>query len=86
MTANFDGVQKHRTVIGDDVKLGVDPMMVAPLTIGAGAVTGAGAVAVQFQPPEGLRPGQWLVLLLGICHRDQLERQGPEGVDLLAEG
>ena len=47
VTANFDGVQKHRTVIGDNVKLGVDTMMVAPLTIGDGAVTGAGAVVTR---------------------------------------
>jgi bifunctional UDP-N-acetylglucosamine pyrophosphorylase/glucosamine-1-phosphate N-acetyltransferase len=51
VTANFDGVQKHRTVIGDGVKLGVDTMMVAPLTIGEGAVTGAGAVVTRDVAP-----------------------------------
>ncbi|MGH2427864.1 MAG: bifunctional UDP-N-acetylglucosamine diphosphorylase/glucosamine-1-phosphate N-acetyltransferase GlmU [Candidatus Limnocylindria bacterium] len=44
VTANFDGVEKHRTDIGDGVSIGVDTMMVAPVTIGAGARTGAGAV------------------------------------------
>jgi bifunctional UDP-N-acetylglucosamine pyrophosphorylase / glucosamine-1-phosphate N-acetyltransferase len=44
VTANFDGTTKHRTVIGDRVSIGVDTMMVAPLTIGEGAITGAGSV------------------------------------------
>ena len=44
VTANFDGEKKHRTVVGDDVSLGVDTMMIAPLTIGSNARTGAGAV------------------------------------------
>jgi bifunctional UDP-N-acetylglucosamine pyrophosphorylase/glucosamine-1-phosphate N-acetyltransferase len=44
ITANFDGVAKHRTAIGDRASIGVDTMMVAPVTIGAGATTGAGSV------------------------------------------
>jgi bifunctional UDP-N-acetylglucosamine pyrophosphorylase/glucosamine-1-phosphate N-acetyltransferase len=44
VTANFDGTAKHRTVIGDRASIGVDTMMVAPVTIGAGATTGAGSV------------------------------------------
>ena len=44
VTANFDGVAKHRTVIGEGASIGVDTMMVAPVTIGAGATTGAGSV------------------------------------------
>src|SRR5688572_32302115 len=44
VTANFDGNAKHQTIIGDRVNIGVDTMMVAPLTIGDGAVTGAGSV------------------------------------------
>jgi bifunctional UDP-N-acetylglucosamine pyrophosphorylase / glucosamine-1-phosphate N-acetyltransferase len=51
ITANFDGVAKHRTVIGDDAKIGVDTMMVAPVTIGAGATTGAGSVVNRDVPP-----------------------------------
>ena len=46
ITANYDGVDKHRTVIGDGVHLGSDTVMVAPVTLGAGARTGAGAVVV----------------------------------------
>jgi bifunctional UDP-N-acetylglucosamine pyrophosphorylase/glucosamine-1-phosphate N-acetyltransferase len=51
ITANFDGVAKHRTTVGSDVKLGVDTMMVAPVTIGEGATTGAGAVVTRDVAP-----------------------------------
>ena len=51
VTANFDGTTKHPTVIGDRVKLGVDTMMVAPVTIGENAVTGAGAVVTRDVAP-----------------------------------
>lgn len=51
VTANFDGTAKHRTQVGDDVKLGVDTMMVAPVTIGEGATTGAGSVVTRDVAP-----------------------------------
>ena len=51
ITANYDGERKHRTVIGDGVKLGSDTIMVAPVTLGAGSRTGAGAVVVDDMPP-----------------------------------
>jgi bifunctional UDP-N-acetylglucosamine pyrophosphorylase/glucosamine-1-phosphate N-acetyltransferase len=51
VTANFDGTAKHRTEVGDDVKLGVDTMMVAPVTIGEGATTGAGSVVTRDVAP-----------------------------------
>jgi bifunctional UDP-N-acetylglucosamine pyrophosphorylase/glucosamine-1-phosphate N-acetyltransferase len=44
ITCNYDGYEKHETVIGDDVFIGSDTMLVAPVTIGDGAVTGAGSV------------------------------------------
>jgi len=47
VTANFDGTAKHRTVIGDGASIGVDTMMIAPLTIGEGATTGAGSVVTR---------------------------------------
>jgi bifunctional UDP-N-acetylglucosamine pyrophosphorylase/glucosamine-1-phosphate N-acetyltransferase len=43
ITCNYDGYEKHQTVIGEDVFIGSDTMLVAPLTIGDGAVTGAGS-------------------------------------------
>jgi bifunctional UDP-N-acetylglucosamine pyrophosphorylase/glucosamine-1-phosphate N-acetyltransferase len=51
VTANFDGSAKHRTEVGDGVKLGVDTMMVAPVTIGEGATTGAGSVVTRDVAP-----------------------------------
>lgn len=51
VTANFDGTAKHRTTVSSGVKLGVDTMMVAPVTIGEGATTGAGAVVTRDVAP-----------------------------------
>ncbi len=51
VTANFDGTSKHPTTVGDRVKIGVDTMMVAPVTIGEGATTGAGAVVTRDVAP-----------------------------------
>jgi bifunctional UDP-N-acetylglucosamine pyrophosphorylase / glucosamine-1-phosphate N-acetyltransferase len=47
ITANFDGEAKHRTVIGDGAFIGVDTLLRAPVTIGPGARTGAGAVVTR---------------------------------------
>ena len=44
ITANYDGVSKNRTVIGDFVHTGVNTVFIAPVTVGDGAYTGAGAV------------------------------------------
>ncbi len=52
ITCNYDGEKKHPTVIGDNVFIGSDTMLVAPVTIGAGARTGAGAVVTK-DVPEG---------------------------------
>jgi bifunctional UDP-N-acetylglucosamine pyrophosphorylase / glucosamine-1-phosphate N-acetyltransferase len=44
ITCNYDGVNKNRTIIGERVFLGSDTMLIAPITIGDGAITGAGSV------------------------------------------
>ncbi len=44
ITANYDGVNKNKTEIADDVFIGSDTMLIAPLKIGKGARTGAGSV------------------------------------------
>jgi bifunctional UDP-N-acetylglucosamine pyrophosphorylase/glucosamine-1-phosphate N-acetyltransferase len=51
VTANYDGVDKHPTTVGDGVRLGVDTMMVAPVTIGPNAITGAGSVVTRDVAP-----------------------------------
>lgn len=50
ITCNFDGVAKHQTTIGDDVFIGSDSMLVAPLTLGNSSRTGAGAVVTKNVP------------------------------------
>ncbi len=50
ITANYDGTTKHRTTIGDGAFIGVDTMLRAPVNIGAGARTGAGAVVTRDVP------------------------------------
>lgn len=54
VTANYDGTTKHRTRIGSHVKIGVDTMLVAPVSVGDGAFTGAGTVVRQDVPPGAL--------------------------------
>jgi bifunctional UDP-N-acetylglucosamine pyrophosphorylase/glucosamine-1-phosphate N-acetyltransferase len=57
VTCNFDGVEKHRTTIEDGAFIGSDSMLVAPVTVGAGAATGAGAVVTKDVPPHTLVVG-----------------------------
>jgi bifunctional UDP-N-acetylglucosamine pyrophosphorylase / glucosamine-1-phosphate N-acetyltransferase len=52
ITANYDGFRKNRTVIGVDVRIGVDTMLIAPVEVGDSAYTGAGAV-IRDDVPEG---------------------------------
>ncbi len=47
ITCNYDGKNKHETHIGDNVKIGSDTMLVAPVKVGDGAVTGAGSVVTK---------------------------------------
>jgi bifunctional UDP-N-acetylglucosamine pyrophosphorylase/glucosamine-1-phosphate N-acetyltransferase len=51
---NYDGADKHATVIGDDVRVGSDTMIVAPRTIGDGAYTAAGSVITDDVPPGAM--------------------------------
>ena len=54
ITANYDGVEKHRTTIGSHVRTGSDNVFVAPVTIGDGAYTGAGTVVRKDVEPGAL--------------------------------
>lgn len=51
VTCNYDGTTKHVTEIGDGAFIGSDSMLVAPVKVGAGAITGAGAVVTHDVPP-----------------------------------
>jgi bifunctional UDP-N-acetylglucosamine pyrophosphorylase/glucosamine-1-phosphate N-acetyltransferase len=57
VTCNYDGKHKHETVIEDDVKIGSDTMLVAPVRVGARSVTGAGSVVTKDVPPDSLVAG-----------------------------
>jgi len=57
ITCNYDGEKKHATEIGEDVFIGSDTMLVAPLKIGDGARTGAGAVVTKNVPEDMLVVG-----------------------------
>ena len=57
ITCNYDGVDKHTTTIGDDAFIGSDTMLVAPVTVGDGAATGAGAVVTKDIPKGRLAVG-----------------------------
>ena len=54
ITANYDGANKHRTVIGADVHVGSNCVLVAPVTIGAGATIGGGSTITKDVPPGQL--------------------------------
>ncbi|NTW28050.1 MAG: bifunctional UDP-N-acetylglucosamine diphosphorylase/glucosamine-1-phosphate N-acetyltransferase GlmU [Coriobacteriia bacterium] len=54
ITCNFDGFSKHKTVIGDGAFVGSDTMLVAPVTVGAGAVTAAGSAITRDVPANAL--------------------------------
>ena len=54
ITANYDGANKHRTVIGDDVHVGSNCVLVAPITIGAGGTVGGGSTVTKSTEPGAL--------------------------------
>ncbi len=57
ITCNYDGEMKHRTIVGDGAFIGSDTMLVAPVTLGEGARTGAGAVVTKDVPDHTLVVG-----------------------------
>ena len=57
ITCNYDGKNKHPTVIEDHVRIGSDTMLVAPVRVGSGAVTGAGSVVIEDVPSKTLVAG-----------------------------
>lgn len=66
VTANFDGHDKHRTVIGEGAFVGCDVVLVAPVTVGAGAFIAAGSTITEDVPADGL----------GLARSRQIVREG----------
>lgn len=58
VTCNYDGVMKHRTVIGKRAFIGSDTMLVAPVTVGDGALTGSGSVITEDVPAGAVALGR----------------------------
>jgi len=54
ITANYDGYAKHLTLVEDGARTGSDTILVAPVTVGRGAVTGAGSVITEDVPAGAL--------------------------------
>ncbi len=73
VTCNYDGVRKHHTVIGDDVFVGSGTMLRAPVTMGNGSSTGAGAVVTRDVPPG--------VTVFGVPARERPARAASERPD-----
>jgi bifunctional UDP-N-acetylglucosamine pyrophosphorylase/glucosamine-1-phosphate N-acetyltransferase len=58
ITCNYDGANKHRTIIEDDVHIGSDTQLIAPVTVRKGATIGAGATISREVPAGGLTISQ----------------------------
>ena len=58
ITCNYDGANKHKTVIGDQVFIGSDTQLIAPVKVGDGATIGAGTTLTQDAPPGQLTLGR----------------------------
>jgi bifunctional UDP-N-acetylglucosamine pyrophosphorylase/glucosamine-1-phosphate N-acetyltransferase len=80
VTVNYDGFAKNRTTIGNNVRIGSDTMLVAPVTVGDDAFTGAGSVITEDVPPGALaieRSAQKNVE--GYSAKRQRRAEGDEG-------
>ena len=71
ITCNYDGKNKHETVIEDEVKIGSDTMLVAPVRVGKGSVTGAGSVVTKDVPPDTLVAGVPAVIKKKLKNREE---------------
>jgi bifunctional UDP-N-acetylglucosamine pyrophosphorylase/glucosamine-1-phosphate N-acetyltransferase len=73
ITCNYDGKNKHETIIEDNVKIGSDTMLVAPVRVGSRSVTGAGSVVTKDVPPDSLVAGVPAVVKKHLGERDDKE-------------
>jgi len=71
VTCNYDGKDKHPTVIEDDVRIGSDTMLVAPVRVGKGSVTAAGSVVTEDVPPNTLVAGVPAVVKKKLKNSDE---------------
>jgi bifunctional UDP-N-acetylglucosamine pyrophosphorylase/glucosamine-1-phosphate N-acetyltransferase len=69
VTCNYDGRKKHETIIEDNVRIGSDTMLVAPVRVGSRSVTGAGSVVIKDVPPDSLVAGVPAVVKKSLSER-----------------
>ncbi|MBL0421668.1 bifunctional UDP-N-acetylglucosamine diphosphorylase/glucosamine-1-phosphate N-acetyltransferase GlmU [Ramlibacter sp. AW1] len=74
ITANYDGANKHRTVIEDDVHVGSNCVLVAPVTLGRGGTVGAGSTITKDTPPEALSVARGRQASIGGWQRPQKKK------------
>ncbi|HYJ45205.1 MAG TPA: hypothetical protein VEV81_01235, partial [Pyrinomonadaceae bacterium] len=79
ITCNYDGKNKHETVIEDEVKIGSDTMLVAPVRVGRNSVTGAGSVVTKDVPPDTLVAGVPAVIKKRLNQTKEEGRDEGEG-------
>ena len=77
ITCNFDGVNKHRTIIEDDVFVGSNSSLVAPVTLGSGATIGAGSVITEAAPEKQLTIARSLQKSLINWQRPEKKKESP---------
>jgi bifunctional UDP-N-acetylglucosamine pyrophosphorylase / glucosamine-1-phosphate N-acetyltransferase len=77
ITANYDGREKHRTKVGADARISSNTVLVAPVEVGEGAYTGAGAVVTRDVPPGAMAKGVPATIEEGWAER----RRAPEPDD-----
>ncbi|MDQ6652793.1 MAG: bifunctional UDP-N-acetylglucosamine diphosphorylase/glucosamine-1-phosphate N-acetyltransferase GlmU [Acidobacteriota bacterium] len=75
VTCNYDGKDKHQTIIEDDVRIGSDTMLIAPVRVGKGAVTAAGSVVTEDVAPHSLVAGVPAVVKKRLLERTD-EKKG----------
>ena len=80
ITCNWDGTNKHKTVIKDDAYISSDTMLVAPVTIGEGAATGAGSVVRDDVPDGALAVGVPARIIEGKGNRIEHPKETPPDV------
>lgn len=80
ITCNYDGKNKHQTIIGDEVKIGSDTMLVAPVRVGSRSMTAAGAVVTKDVPPDSLVAGVPAVVKKRLNEKKEEQKDENEGM------
>ncbi len=75
ITCNYDGVNKNATEIGNNVRISSDTMLIAPVKVGDGAATGAGAIVTKDIPPNKLAVGMPARVIKDLSQKEEGENK-----------